>query len=211
MSILSRVDTIWREEGLRSLWFKVLGETVYRRLILIERDPGLNPAKSHCLLEDAKCRALEPGEIDAYCGLQPKADPAEVLRRLQAGHQCFAVWKDDRVINAGWVGTGRCRIDYLDLDVELSSDTGYLYEVFTAPEFRGNRVSSARFAYQNAVLSAQGYRRTIAAIWPENPSVARSAARASFREIGMVGYLGAGPLKRGFCRYDGSTPAIRLG
>lgn len=210
MNVFSRASRIAHEEGPKSLWFKILGETVYRRLLLIERDPSLDPPENHCLLKDAECHALTPAEIGAYQELRPEADAAEILNRLEFGHQCFAVWKDGRIINAGWVGTGRCRIDYLNLDVEVSPGTGYLYEVFTAREHRGNRVSSARFAHQSAVLSAQGYRRTIAAIWPENASVARSSARASFQTVGVAGYLGAGPLKYQFCRYDGADPAIWL-
>jgi hypothetical protein len=32
-----RAKQVLREEGLKSLWFKILGETVYRRLLLLER------------------------------------------------------------------------------------------------------------------------------------------------------------------------------
>jgi len=205
-----RAIEVWREEGPRNFFVKVMGETFHRRLWLIERDPGKDPPRSHCTLEGVECRPLQAEDADAYVAFRPEADRAEILGRLEAGHQCFAVWKDDRIINAGWVGQGRCWVEYLDLDIELAPGTGYLYEVFTAEEYRGHRVSSERFAYQSRVLAEQGCRRTIAAIWPENPAVAKSAARATFDTVGEIGYWGFGPLRYRYCRCEGETPAVRL-
>lgn len=205
-----RAIEVWREEGPRSFLVKVMGETFHRRLWLIERDPGHDPPHSHCTLEGVECRPLGAEDVDAYLALRPEADRAEILRRLEAGHQCFAVWKGDRIINAGWVGKGRCWVEYLDLEIELAPGTGYLYEVFTAEAYRGHRVSSERFAYQSRVLAGQGCRRTIAAIWPENRAVAKSAARATFDTVGEIGYWGFGPLRYRYCRCEGENPAVRL-
>ncbi len=206
----ARAVEVLRGEGPRSLYFKVLGETVYRRLRLIERDISENAPPSPCKLA-VECRRLEPGDVEAYLRFRPEASRDETLWRLEAGHLCVAVWRGREIIHAGWAGLGRCWIEYLDLHVEMAPDAAYVYEVWTAPEYRGQRVSSARWAEMNAGLLAQGVRREIGAVWPENYSVIRSAARGGYRSVGLVGYWGAGGLRWTFCRYSGSGAApIRL-
>ncbi len=207
--ILSRTLEVLREEGPRSLLFKALGETVYRRLWIIEREPGKTALVDQCRL-GVECRPLEASQIEAYLRLRPEARAAEIAQRLEAGHNCFAVWLGDRIVNARWIGAGRCRIEYLDFDVELSPDAVYLYETFTAADLRGRRVTSAGVAYLDAWLRRNGVRRMLAAIGPENQAVFRSAERGGFRRAGKVGYVGVGAARYRFCRYQGSARPIRV-
>ena len=208
-SAFARAAEVFRTEGARSLYFKVLGETVYRRLRLLEKEVSALPAAGLCQL-DVACRQLEPEEVGAYLQFRPGSEREETLRRLSAGHLCTAVWHEGSIIHAGWAGLGRCWIEYLDIYVDMSPDAAYVYEVWTAPEYRGRRVSSARWEHMGAWLLERGVRWEVGAVWPENQAVLRSSARGGYRNVGMIGYWGVGPLRWNFCRYDGAEPTIRL-
>jgi len=85
-----RAYEILRQQGIRVLWIKLLGELGYRRMLLVER-----------LLDDhmafptprrpVTVSLLRESEVDAYAAFYPGADPVETRRRLHAGHRCFTV------------------------------------------------------------------------------------------------------------------------
>jgi len=213
-SIPARAFEVLRQEGRGSLFFKILGELGYRRLLIIEREPGKPPIENQSRIE-VSCRLLTPNDIDAYLELRPDADRSAIMHRFEAGHRCFGVWHDDcalgsRLINARWAGSGRCWIEYLDVTVEVGADAVYLYETFTTPDFRGSRVTSAGLSFMDAWLQDNGVRLALGAIWPENRSVRRSATRAGFRQVGQIGFWGVGKRRRTFCRYEGKETPIRL-
>ena len=60
---LRRAIQIFRDEGLRSLWFKFLGETVYRRMDLIERDITPVPASAGPA-GNLQVSLLSPAQVD---------------------------------------------------------------------------------------------------------------------------------------------------
>jgi GNAT superfamily N-acetyltransferase len=202
----ARAAEVLRAEGPRSLYFKTLGETVYRRLRLIERSISGPPPPVSCDL-DVECRPLLPSEADAYLRFRPDSSREDILCRLEEGRLCAAVWHEGAIIHAGWAGLGRCWIEYLDMLVGLASDTAYVYEVFTAPEHRGKRVSSVRWGLMKQWLLDRGVHREVAATWPENRAIARSVERGGYAAVGWIGWWGLGPLRRTFCRYSGAGPA----
>lgn len=71
--IRRRARDVLREQGVRSLWFKVLGKTVYRRTVVFERTLDTLPVAS--LPPDAiDIGQLAHTEIDAYLRLRPDED-----------------------------------------------------------------------------------------------------------------------------------------
>ena len=198
--IPARAAEVLREEGLRSLYFKILGETAYRRLELWELRLGESIPTDCCTL-DVECRLLEPGDVDAYLELKPERSRAETLDRLERGWLCCAVWHQRRIVHSGWVGFGRCRVEYLDLEIEAAEGVAYLFEAFTAPGLRGSRLASARLAFWDAVLPARGIHKAVGAQWPENAAITKSSTLSGMRPIGRIGRWKVGGLRRDFCWY----------
>ncbi|HZY42663.1 MAG TPA: methyltransferase domain-containing protein, partial [Anaerolineae bacterium] len=184
-AILRRAAQVVREDGLRSLWFKVWGELGYRRVALFVRDLDAAP------LQAAAAHPLELGTLDAaglndYLALRPGSTVAEVQRRWAAGQQCFTARHQGRLVHVCWAAPGRAWIDYLSREIQLAPDEVYVYESFTAPDFRGYNAAAARSAYMQATLVCAGVRRLMAVVVPDNKSAVRVKEKAGYRRAGTL-------------------------
>ena len=75
---LQRARQVLRDEGVKSLWFKVLGQTVYRRVVLMEcrldQPLGYVTARLPVVID-----RLRRSEFHEYAAFRPDADPSEML------------------------------------------------------------------------------------------------------------------------------------
>ena len=201
---LRRAAQVLREEGAWSLCYRVLGETVYRRVVVFERRLD-GPVVEVMPRLPVVLGLLQETEVDEYAALRPDSDPADVRRRLCRngnGQQCFTARHGGRLVHVCWVATGRAWIDYLDREVLLAPDEAYTYEAFTAPGFRGQNISPARSSYLQRTLRVAGYRRLLAVIMPENRPAFRPLEKAGYQRAGTLGYFQIGPCRRHFGRLD---------
>ena len=203
-SLLRRAFATWRTSGMRDLWFKSLDATFYRRLFLLQRplDEPIPEVRARIVLEIG---LLARSEIPAYVALRPDATPAAIEARLDAGSWCFVARHEGRIVCARWAGRGRLPIDHLDTELPLAPDEACSFDLFTAPEQRGNGVSPAASAEMLRFLRAAGYRRVIVAITPENRASLRSVEKTGYRRFGVIGYVRLGSWRWRFCRLD-ATP-----
>ena len=182
----------------------MLGELGYRRLAIRE-----------CMLDrpfpEPEARVplafevLDETEIDEYIAFRKGADPEIVRRRIAAGNSCFVARTEGRIISARWAATGTAQCDYLFREVPLGSDEVYLYDAFTLPEWRGKGIFPALTSEMHRHYRAAGKKRSICFTGPENfPAM---AADTGYRGIGIIGYVGMGPLRRHFFRVRGGERA----
>jgi SAM-dependent methyltransferase/ribosomal protein S18 acetylase RimI-like enzyme len=198
-AVLARVPGVWREGGLRHLWFKVLGETVYRRAHLVQCTlTELPPAPAAAMA--IEIAPLAEDEVGDYLELRPDADRADILARLAAGQRCVVARHDGHVIHAVWAATGRAWIEYLAREIQLGSGDVYLFEAHSAPAVRGRHIGTLLLACQMRFFRETGCRRALAVVMPENVAALRWVKRAGFRQIGVMGYVKAGPWRRDFSR-----------
>ena len=197
--VLRRAIEVVRNEGIAALWFKVLGETVYRRAIVIER-------RLEEPIDDVAARVpvvlglLDEKQIEEYVRLRPEADPREVLRRLREGQLCHTASHDGRLVYVSWASMRRAWIEYLEREIELAPEEVYSYEVFAAPEFRGTGIMAATGVFRLRYFRDRGYRRIIAVVMPENKRAFRAFVKLGYRSCGTMGYVRIGPWRREFSR-----------
>lgn len=206
---LRRALEVLRQEGPRSLWFKFLGETVYRRMDLIERELDAQAGPP------ADTRGLEFGllaatDVDEFLAFRDYAGRDLVLERLTRGERCFLLRDRGRIVHCCWTATGRSHIDYLGCDIRLANGAVYVYEAYTAPEARGRSASSLRSSLMEQHYAEHGYHRLVAVIWPENRPVYRSMEKAGYRVTGRIGFRGPGRWRRHFFRYRGGNAPLAL-
>ena len=179
---------------------RALGETVYRRLVLYERDLG-EPASGRATPAEAvRYGFLSADQLDEYAVLRP-GRRAHAAARLAAGDRCFATWLDGRLAAVRWLATGSPHVEYLDLRVPLAADEIYHYDTFTAPAVRRRGVSAASQDALASVLREEGYRWVVRAVLPENRAAIADAARAGYVACGRIGYVRIGTWRRGFVRW----------
>jgi hypothetical protein len=183
--VAQRARQIVREEGLRSLWFKILGEVCYRRAIFFvcELEKASSEAPSSLPVE---LNTLQSDEIHEYLALYPGNDPDDIRRRLASGHTCFTARLNGQLIHVCWAATGHAWIAYLAREIQLAPDEVYSYELYTAPAFRGSNVTVIRSAYMQQTLHRAGYRRAFAVVMPENKTGYRAVEKAGYRPMGML-------------------------
>ncbi len=209
---LARAVEIARNQGLKVLWIKILGETVYRRFLLVEDvlNRPLPPLESIPRIELTE---LRENEIDQYLSLRPDQSAEEIGRRFRAGHRCWVTRDNGRVVGAIWLVTGRASIDLLGCEISLAPDEIYSYGSFTDPRCRGQRLPAARSRLLRPMLEAQGFRRRLSVSDPEDLEAMRAARRSGCRPICTMGYLQIGRWRRYFVRPRGAdgipTPLTR--
>ncbi len=187
-----RAWQILRQEGFRSLWFHILGETIYRRVLLFER-PLSDPIPSASATIPVEISLLKPSEVEEYVAFHPGLDAGEVRDRLDRGGKCFLSRHQGSIVNACWTAEGSVWIDYLGCGIPLARDEAYVYNNYTDPRFRGRNISAVRAVVMLRHFRELGYRRLVAVVVPENKAAFRSPDKAGYRPIGVIGYIRIGP------------------
>jgi hypothetical protein len=185
---------------LHDLWFAALGfARVYRRLVLLTRPLSVSPPEV-AAPSSIRIAVLAPEEIDAYLAFRPDQSGALIRARFSGGYVCFAVWHDQHIVHAAWGATERARIDYLSREIELGPDEVFIFDAFTAPASRGRNLSPVRALVMGRHYADRGYRRVLTAVHPENRAGFRPLEKVGTRPVGVIGYIGIGPLRWHFCR-----------
>ena len=193
-----RSAAILRTSGAVELWFKILGETVYRRISLWERLLEENPAKTPPAKPDGiELGDLQPAELDACVTLRADHPKEELQQRLARDERCFVARHSGRVVAMIWASNGGGWSDYLDAPVELGPDDHYLYEATVQPECRGHGIAPALILHAFRELSQSGSRRAVFAVNLEN-----RAALAAFGRVGASRFALQGVVRLGSWRHD---------
>jgi ribosomal protein S18 acetylase RimI-like enzyme len=196
---LERASEVLRQESARGLWFKILGETMYRRLLLLER-PLHEPILEVTARVPVVISLLKKTEIAEYAQFRTEADVSGIRSRLDAGQVCFVARYQGGLVSSSWGATNRAWIDYLSRELRLAPDEVYAYDSFTEPAFRGRSLDPARTAEKLRYFRAAGYRRMVCTVSLENRASLLSCAKVGYRPYGLIGYVQIGPRKRHFCR-----------
>jgi hypothetical protein len=204
-NVIGRASEILRSEGARVLWFRILGETVYRRMILFERWLEEPVAPAQCDVPVAISK-LQMHEVTEYAALCPGADLSEIRSRLEQGHQCWVARCQGTIVHAIWVATESVWVRYLDCEIRLAPDEAYIYESFTARAFRRLNISAARSDVMMRHLRDRLFVRLLALVMPENPAGLHVTIGAGYRAVGVVGRVKVGAWQRHFSRL---VPGVR--
>jgi GNAT superfamily N-acetyltransferase len=198
-SLAARSLEVLREEGIQSLWFKVLGESVYRRVALFELPLDVQLPEPAPAVE-AALGELGEADADEYAAFQPRVSAAQVRERLAFGHRCFLARVHGQLAHVSWAAIGTLSSAYLGRGVPLAPGEACSWETYTTPELRGLGLGPAVRLVMASVLRDSGYRRLLAAVLPENRPGIRLVEKLGYHRIGVVGYVRVGRWRRDFCR-----------
>lgn len=207
-AVVARALEVWRKEGARSFAFRLLGETFYRRLLVLERPfAGMVsdvPPKVPVVVEEAFAAGL-----DEYVELRPDQDRRRLERRFELGEYLFVVRHDGRVAGATWVTTDRAYIEYVDQEVRLTPRVGYLYDLYVRPEYRGKGLDRALYSYLFRYFTAEQCATLMATANLENRTELLFR-RIGFERAALIGYYRLGPFKRHFARPEPGQTVLAL-
>ena len=196
-SALTRARQLLRDAGPRNLWFRTLGELGYRRQLVTElRLPA--PAVDAPQLSDAEMRFLGEADLDAYATLRGAS--GEASERFARGERCFGIWLDGKLVSTRWLARGRVWLDYIDRVATLAPSDVYYHDVYTLPDYRGRGLSRWSAVFIPELLAAEGARRIVGLLEPENRAGMGANKMAGYRVVGKIGYVKLGPWRRDFGR-----------
>lgn len=185
LRILRRGWEVFRTEGLKSLWFKVLGEVCYRRVILLERSLEHLRRPEGCEL-DIRIETLAEPNMDDYRSLVVHVEPDEIRRRLQAGMFCGLGRHQGEVVYSNWLASGTARIDYLDLEIGLAPGVLYSCEGHVSPAFRRKGIGAEVSWAGGQYLNEMGYNRIVVVVMPELAGAMRFHLKNGYRIVGRI-------------------------
>lgn len=195
--IAGRSAEVVREEGVKSLWFRILGETIYRRLALFicRRDcmPPDLPGNAGLTLA-----TIADSDWDNYERF--RGSGIDGRRLLQSGKCCWVLRNGAGIVSSCWAATDFADIPYLDLRIRLAPGQVYLFDTYTAPAYRGRSHASLLVAGLTQTCLQQGAKTVISVVLPENRGGMALFGRLGFQQAGLVGYLRIGPWRHQFCR-----------
>ena len=203
--IALRAAEVLREGGVKALCFKVLGETIYRRMLFLERSLQRPPVPVTPGIP-VTFAALKPSDLEALSVLRPHRRPADLLRRLEAGEGCVIARHEGRLAGAMWFQTGTARVEYLRIRIPLEPDEAYLYDGFVHPELRENLIGRALLGFACRSLQDTGLRKLVFAVNQENRSALEAFSECGERTLGVIGVLKIGPWHRVLIRQRNEPP-----
>jgi len=207
MTILRRSAVILREEGLLVLCSRIFGETIYRRMLLMEH--LLEKPSFACQKPSAFSSCwLSPDEAPRYASFIQKLTEEEICRRLSAGDRCFIGEIEGRIVHGFWVSTSNAWIDFLNLDLPLKPWELYLYQTFTPLEMRGRGVATATLASALEMVRREGFRRVLCCIQLDRAIAYPPPLRTGFVPSALISSVRFGPRRWVFHRPTSRLPCF---
>jgi ribosomal protein S18 acetylase RimI-like enzyme len=194
----SRVRAILCREGAAGLLGRALERLGWRRagLYVADLDEVTRAAGAAAPAARGEVVRLGAGDAPTYLAFRPgPAAAADFAERLRAGHACFAVRRDGRVVAATWVAVSPAWANHLRREFRPAPGEIYLFDGFTAAGCRGQRLAAAIVAAVAASYRQCGYRSAALVIAPHNRSSCRSYERSGFRRRAVVHSLARGPVR----------------
>ncbi|MGB5515632.1 MAG: GNAT family N-acetyltransferase [Thermoanaerobaculia bacterium] len=175
----------------QTLLMKVV-TTFYRRMVLVSRE--LHPPPPMPVVPSS----VEIGsvgishDLSDLNGFRPSLSARSILERFERGDDCFAVRLDGRIVHTAWVAFHRARVEYLSRDIMLERDDTYIFDTYTAPEFRSLHLAQARAAFVANYYSERGFRRSLGLVALENRAGLAVPESLGYQRIGYYSALGVG-------------------
>ena len=193
--IFARFWQVLRHDGAINLWFKVVGELFYRRLLVIQR-PLLSDDPDPRFPKHIRAELLTLDDLDEYTVVRPDTDREGVRRRIEQGETCVISRTDEKILTVCWASANRSYAEYLDCRIDLAPDCIYLYEALTLHQIHAYRTGRGIIHYIGRHFRDRGYRQLVGAVLPENRRALGVFYKMGFRPVGWVRRYRLGPWRR---------------
>lgn len=194
-AIIERAGQVLRQEGVKSLWFRVLGELGYRRTILFQLDLT-HDRQDKAVPAGVRFGLLSPNRVQDLLGLVRYCDEREIRRRLAAGQFCVVGYADGKPAYVNWLALGQVWIDFFGIQAVLSPGTAYSYELYVDPACRGLGLNRAGVDFGVQRLRERGFTKCVGVVVPENRAGLGYTLACGCQPIGWVRSLRLGGFRR---------------
>ena len=115
---------------------------------------------------------------------------SEVKKRFEMGHICFGAHLHGKIVHYKWVAFSKSIPPYSDLErrMRISSDSAYIYDGYTVPEYRGLGISAKVMEKTLQYLQEIGIKKVYSYVRYDNFPMLRVKQKEKFRKIGTITY-----------------------
>ncbi|MBO0724016.1 MAG: GNAT family N-acetyltransferase [Blastocatellia bacterium] len=101
------------------------------------------------------------------------------------GDACFAILDADRLASYGWYSTSPTKVNK-DLELQFGERRVYMYNGFTHPNYRGQRLHAIGMTMALNHYLNQGYKGLVSWVEANNVGSLRSCYRMGYRDFGEI-------------------------
>ena len=142
-------------------------------------------------------------DVDAAAKNMGYDSSEQLRRRLSLGRRFFVAKSEEAIVAYGWISTEAECIGEMEREIRLQPGEAYIWDCFTYPEYRRQRLYSALLSHINTTLAGEGCRRIWIGSNLENRPSLRGFANAGYRPVSQITYLRLGTL---CCLWFSSSP-----
>ena len=114
----------------------------------------------------------------------------EAINRSKMGHICFGAELNGEFVHSTWVSFNNAYVGPLERKLRVSSDSAYIYDIFTVPEYRGLQIAPKVFSdVLNYLRDIRKIKKIYVSISHTNYSSLRVAKKEGLRKIGAIKYV----------------------
>lgn len=162
------------------LWALELSTTGEGEMVLPE---SIAPRISATFVE-----AFEP-DAESLAAAMSLSNPELIIRRFSLNRRCFVAKVEGTITAYGWVSTGAECVGEMEREIQLQPGEAYVWDCFTLPEYRRQRLYSALLSHINTTLAGEGYRRIWIGSNLENRPSLHGFANAGYQPVIHITYL----------------------
>ncbi|MGD2050214.1 MAG: GNAT family N-acetyltransferase [Chloroflexota bacterium] len=122
------------------------------------------------------------------------SDLEQLKRRFSPQRRCFVAKFEGEIAAYGWVSINAECVGEMEREVQLQPGEAYVWDCFTWPDYRRQRLYSSLLSYINTKLADEGYRRIWIGSNLENRPSLKGFANAGYRPVVHITYLRLGGL-----------------
>lgn len=191
-----------KSEGFRAVFYKSL-RYVYRKFLFVYHDvvmfeSSTEELKSHCsrIVFPRDELAVREATLDDLrslsCFTTQKEKDAFLIdaeKRFSEGKKCFCAFLEGIPVFYGWVALacGTAPITEVDREYSVPQNAIYIYNCFTVPEYRGNKIYPRAILYMAKSFAATDIVQ-IGSLKHNIPSIS-AIRKLGFKEIGHFLYI----------------------
>lgn len=172
---------------------------VYQKFTVFEKDLSGSIIEVHAKIPiNLRLLSRDESDIDRLVKFWPDsyAQPPEgasikemIVNRLSMGEECMIAKYKRRIIHMNWIGFQNTYLfnEYV-LKKGISADEAISYNIYTDPDYRGNKIVNAVWAEIFKFLKRKGYKRLIDYVASQNLASMKVTSKL-FKKTGTLYYI----------------------
>lgn len=136
-------------------------------------------------------RFLEPHELLRFSELEPTFSAEFIRDVMDRGDRCYAILDGDQLAAYSWYST-RPTVVFGDMYLHFDPAFCYMYNGYTHPDYRGQRLHGIGMARALQALVEDGVQGLVSVVDTDNVRSLRSCFRMGYRRFGVIRIIGRG-------------------